>query len=154
MRQISEIVAEVGRRRERVGRVLTRPAGAGAVVRWFRIKSVQADHYVCREWDWVEEEEGAEDVMVARPHRQRRTPWDGQTVGGVEYTYSGNSVRVADDGDITEDQEIVPGFIVDDSALNDMILAAHVPGGTGVIVSGSPVMWCDLNLDGRAWARV
>ena len=91
-------------------------------------------------------------VDVAKPYLLRRTPFDGETRDGITYTYSSDSARQGDDGANTEDQVIVPSYVV-----NDIIFAVRNPvGGTGVDDGESPatnITYLDLNLDGRAWAK-
>src|SRR5688572_13375714 len=54
-----------------------RPSEPG-VVKQFRVKSVQNDHLVCREFSGTTE--GSTDIEVAKKHNLRRTGWHGVTV--------------------------------------------------------------------------
>lgn len=136
----------------------------------------KADWIVCREWDGTTE--GGEDVKIALPYQLRRSPWDGMTIAiakefptasvDVTYTYQSNSYRKAVNGTLTEYQEIVPRY-----RLNDEIYAMESENGTGVsyptVDPDNPADFLrdelgaiiltdvdlqDLNADGRAWARI
>ena len=120
----------------------------GSIVRQFRVKSVGNDHITCRTWDGTTE--GDTDVKVAKPYLLRRTPFDGETRDGITCTYSSACERQASDGVDTEDQVIVDSYIAD-----DIIYAIRViVGGTDTTVSDEDIMWLDLNVDGRYWAKV
>jgi len=95
-------------------------------------------------------------VFIAKPYLCRRTPFDGETRNGISYAYSSDTERVATDTDSdTETQQIVPSYVA-----GDVIFAAqNFKGGTGVWTAPTnsdpvEVLWLDLNLDGRAWAKV
>lgn len=80
-------------------------------------------------------------IVVARPPTLRASV---AARGGVDYTYSTNQTREADDGSATETQSVTPSYLV-----GDIIYAVSLPiGGTGV----TGARWIDLNLDARAWA--
>lgn len=126
------------------GRVWERTA---AQVSQYRIKSVGADHLVCRTWDGTTE--GTLDLLVAKPYLLRRTPFDGQTRDGITYTYSSDIAREADDGSTTETQVVVPSWVAD-----DIIYATReVQGGVEAEGGGEELFWVDDNRDGRAWAK-
>ena len=96
---------------------------------------------------WNGADEGADLIYVAKPYLLRRslTSWNGLT-----FTYSSNFEREATDGVDTEDQIIVPAYVTD-----DILYIVRPYGGTDTVdPGGQPIVWVDLNVDGRAWAKV
>jgi hypothetical protein len=86
-------------------------------------------------------------VYVAKPYEIRQTPFDGMTIGGVTYTYTSASERVATGGFDEETQFITPSYVVDAE-----IFAVKVRGETGVeTAEPAPILYIELN-QGRAWA--
>lgn len=86
-------------------------------------------------------------VYVAKCYELRRTPFDGETVGGITYTYASASEREATDGVDTETQYITPEYLA-----GAEIYAIKVKGDTGVSTSEpAPILYIELN-QGRAWA--
>jgi len=121
------------------------PGFAGLQLSRFRFKSMGTDHLVCRTWDGTNE--GASDINIAKSPKLRFSITS-ETIDVLTITYSsyntGSQTRVAT-GTISENQAIVPRFLV-----NDIIYA--VSASTGVSVSSTPVSLIDLNLDARAWS--
>lgn len=103
------------------------------------------DALVCHTWDGTNE--GTEDMIVAKPARLRNeASWNGLT-----FTYTTPQEREADDGSDTEDQVVVPAYVID-----DIIYVAAVDF-TDVTDGGSPavpLILLDINADARAWAKV
>jgi len=129
---------------------LVRFPGAGAAqTQMFKVVSVEVDYIVCHAWDG--ETEGQEAVLVALPYLLRMTPFDGQTRDGITYDYDSEITRTATKDADTEDQVIVPSYIA-----GDVIFAATgIIGGTDATGPNSEVLdRQDLNVDGRAWAKV
>lgn len=131
--------------------------GSGASIRRFKIKTdsglpmVLDDYYVCNYWDGTTE--GAE-VNVARPFKLQASITD-ETIAGIDisYTYSTPLARIASaTGYDNEAHVVVPYFLVDDEILAVDLTDA---GGTDIIdEDDDPVVWMDLNVDGRAWCQV
>lgn len=124
-------------------------------VRRFVIRSILPEYLVCRPWDGVEE--GASDVLVARPFRLRGTETT-RTFANGTVTYDGydatGTERTATLPDAsTEDQVIVPEYVVGD----EIVGSRNIVGGTGVTRTFQgrtlPIDWLDLNIDARAWAE-
>lgn len=117
----------------------------------FRVVSVDGDFLLCHTWDGSSE--GVTNITVAKPYLLRRGPFDGQTRNGVSYVYASDTTRtatlVADA--TTEDEVIVPSYQAD-----DIIYACpYVVGGTSAQDDGAvAVEWLDVNVCGRAWAKV
>lgn len=124
---------------------------------------VRVDYLACERLQGSPQNEGDDDfVRVALPYLLRRTPFDtgddapvayGADRASISYDYSSNTARTAtDDDDHSEDQVIVPSYVV-----GDVIYAVRgVGGGTGVLYTNTDgdridVEWLDLNVDGRAW---
>lgn len=83
-------------------------------------------------------------VTVAKPYHLRRSTFDGETVGGITYSYTGDQTRDATDGVLSEAHEVVPAY-----AVGEGILVAETPDGNG---TGAGYM--DVNSDARAWAQI
>jgi len=98
--------------------------------------------------DYLEcEDANAATVYVAKPYELRRTPFDGETISGITYTYTSESEREATDGVDTETQFITPNYVV-----GNEIYAAKVQGDTGVDdPTPTAIVYIELN-QGRAWA--
>jgi hypothetical protein len=85
---------------------------------------------------------------VARPHTLRTSGWDGQTIAGISYAYSGPQSRVASQaGEDDENQLVIPPYIVDQSR----IMIAHMNNSYGY--GEFATAYYDVNNDGRAWAK-
>lgn len=115
-------------------------------VQMYRYKSQAGDYIICRTWNGTTE--GGSDVEIAKPMKLRNSivsaVIDGVT---VTYTYGGTFMtRVATIAATTEDQVIVPRYLV-----NDLIFAIDSAGGTAI--SGALKDKIDLNVDGRAWSK-
>ena len=106
---------------------------------------------------------GPNDVLIAKPWRLRRVPWDGSTVRSITYTYSpigsgGNGTRKAVFQSQNEIQAIIPSYVVS----FDIIYAGVVDGGTDVSVTtvtsvgtvSQILNIVDLNNDHRVFARI
>lgn len=114
------------------------------------IKSVAANHYVCRQM--VGTTEGPGDISVARPPEQRNSIAN-ETIDGVVYNYTypttvnRNSLSALTN--LLEQEVIVPRILVNVT----QIFAFR--GDTGVLdpASGRAINLQDLNVGGRAWAR-
>lgn len=92
----------------------------------------------------------AETITVAKPCTLQRTPWDGETVDGVTYTYSDSQHREADDGGAyaPEDQIVDPPYVTDGPCPE---IYVHWVGNQTDI---DDCYWIDLNVDGRHWEPV
>ena len=121
-----------------------------------------ADRRLIRAFTLVEElydclrcaDEHGHAVFVEKPYILRKTPFDGETVNDVTYTYTTASLRTATDGTTEEDQAITPDYYV-----GEIILAVHRRGvyddpEDAASVDGMVVCWTDLNTAGRCWAVV
>lgn len=148
MRQaIEEIV------REQIGYANKLNTHLPASVAQFLYKSSDGDYIVCRAFDGTET---GVDVAVAKPYLLRPSM---TTRGVFTYTYTSDVERQSTDtGDSsTEDQIVTPSYLTD-----EVIYAARVRRGTGVVTDGvvgeqanaEPILWLDLNVDGRMWAEV
>lgn len=118
--------------------------GGGSPLHIFYFVLDQGDYLVCED-----SASPANEFLVAKPYELRRTPFDGQTVAGVDYTYVSNSERDADDGVDQETQFITPDYVS-----GHEIYAIKPQGGTGVTDDSSPaqaVEYLEVN-QGRAWA--
>jgi hypothetical protein len=114
-------------------------AGAVAVVA-FTLVSHELDYLVCTDVN-------GNTVNVAKPYELRSTPFDGNTINGVTYTYASSSEREATDGTDTETQFITPNYVVGAD-----IYASKIRSGTGVSTGGGdPILYIETD-QGRAWA--
>lgn len=86
-------------------------------------------------------------VEVARPYLLRVTPFDGTTVNTISYVYNNNEERVATSTispGISQTQVIIPDYVPSQSIIY------YTRTNTTNITS---VVFVDLNVDGRAWAK-
>lgn len=111
----------------------------------FKIESIAADYLVCNPWNGIEAT--ASQFIIAKPPelRRSRVSWNGLT-----FTYTNDQARTASNGSDTEDQVVVPLYVV-----GDVIYGLKgITGGTGVeLEDGTAVEWLDQNVAGRAWAQ-
>jgi len=114
-------------------------------IRQAKIKSTGDDHLVCRLLD-AGGSEGDTDLYVMKPWLLRKSPFDGQTVNGVSYTYSDAHTREATpSGGDPETQKITQDYYTN---------AVIMVGKMDVVLSvgGQQTNLIDLNDSGRAWA--
>lgn len=116
------------------------------VIQRLQIVSISGDALVCNPFDGASADTTSE-IQVAKPPELRRshTSWNGMT-----FIYSTDQARVATSGADTENQSVVPAYVV-----GDVILAAdNIVGGSGVTgMDDTDLGWIDLNLAARAWAK-
>lgn len=159
-RHVNELKQEVARLHTLVERLSagvvdlrfarTRKEGGAALNRYLII-AVQDDTLLCALDSDNDGEPDTEDtVLVAKPWKLQRQPWNGRTVNvdGTQITYTYTSVRTrnaAIQGGATENQVIVPAYLAGVDYLHAM--SAPVPNLSGVSL-------IDVNVDGRAWAKV
>lgn len=95
-------------------------------------------------------------VYVAKPYELQRTPFDGETVEGVNYSY-GSGFAASQERTATSNanpSEVEQQFITPAYVVGAEIMAVRVQGNTGVSLGGSPeefVLYTELN-QGRAFA--
>ena len=125
-----------------------------SLAKQFKVTAISNDTITCRAWDGTNN--GETDIVVAKPYRLRKTPWDGVTVSydfngtiySIAYSYlttSGFRTAQVTVGttQTTESQAIIPIYKV-----GEIIYATEPDGGTDL----ASVSWLDLNVDARAWA--
>lgn len=130
----------------------------------FRLKSIGVSVLVCRTWDGTTE--GNVDTMVAMPFKLRPVGYEYIDGRLITYAYGSNVNRVASaTGIVDEPQNIVPRYLVPVQftgpapgfpVINypgDEIFAEQFESPL-FTASGAPVYYQDLNVDGRAWAKV
>lgn len=88
-------------------------------------------------------------ITVMKPYSLRRTPFDNQTVNGIDYVYSTDILRVAtgivDSVSVDEIQMVTPDYVVGDSIV---IHKMNAP-----VTVGTDNHWFkDKNVDARVWA--
>lgn len=120
----------------------------------FKIKKEEDDHLECVFFNG--EDEGENEINIAKPFALRKTPFADKTVFGYTYTYDLNprtDERLATGkDDFVGFQYLFPLYNID-----TVIWAIHgiVGGFDGAEeledVDGKPIIWVDANLDGRNW---
>jgi hypothetical protein len=88
-------------------------------------------------------------VVVAKPWLIRRSPFDGQVVNGISYTYSGVNRREAWDGEeTTETQLITPNYF------NGAVILAVRHDTNVQVTAGTNVNaeWIEIS-NARSWAE-
>lgn len=116
-------------------------------IRRAEIVTIGVGYLLCRDPDIGQGEDARTRFYVAMPSLFRATSHD-----GVSYAYTDGNTRTASkSGETDETHLITPRYVE-----GDMIMAASPvnfgSGLTGIVATGVPVEWIDLNLDGRAWA--
>lgn len=125
--------------------------GGGPGLRLYRYVNHALDGDALECVEYFDGETSGATVMVAKPRLLRRTPFDLNTYGGVAYTYSTDAQRTAVQGANTEVQRVTMDYTA-----GDWLWVASVQH-TGVVHDDedeTPVRLLDVNVDGRAWARV
>ena len=149
-----EVLKNIGRVRPG-GQVIKEPAKA-IQLRMFKVIELDTDVIKCFTWDGMAK--GDDEILVALPYLLRKTPFDKATrVGpdraGISYEYSDFHLRVAtNEDDDTEDQILVASYEEDDiifamKGIFSNTSVYHDPGA-----DEEPVIWLDMNNDGRFWA--
>lgn len=88
------------------------------------------------------------EIQVSKPWVLCRTPWDGETINGVEYTYSDSQNRTATLDENDELQEVTWPY-----EIGNIIQAQRVSNSTGYATGiEEDEQWVDLNVDARIWA--
>jgi hypothetical protein len=136
-----------------------RPSALDFALQQMIVKSVAADHLVCRrlEPDGRDNDgndmysEGALDVCVLKPWTLRRTPFDGETIGGKTYEYQDNATRTVTEDEESENQAITPDYETDCVIFAAMTDVRGQLDPEDVYEPGRTVL-VDVNVDGRAWA--
>lgn len=118
---------------------------AAVQVQQFKIVSIAGDYVVCNPYNGLQANTDSS-ILVAKPPELRtsRASWN-----GITYAYSGNQTRVATSGSDTENQVVVPSYVVGDVIFG----IKNIIGGTGVKLNDDPIDWLDQNVAGRAWAK-
>lgn len=138
----------------------------GAKIQQLLLKSIENDFYTCRSWDG--ETEGDTDIFVARPFGHRYTNFHGQSIAWssdgdsftATYDYISATKRTKTINGTAETQVLIPYFKSD----FDLIYAITVKepitirSGTGYTrlldPNDRPIKLLDLNVEGRAWAKL
>lgn len=87
-------------------------------------------------------------IVALKPGYLRRSTFDGKTINGLSYTYSGSQTREVTDGETTETQVVLPAYVVGDEVL--LILGDDF--SQAVVADGDLRIYSDLNVDARQWA--
>jgi hypothetical protein len=127
-----------------------RPSAVDFALQQMIVKSVEPDHLVCRRLE-PDGSIGILDVCVLKPWTLRRTPFDGQTVGGKTYEYQDNAARTVTQDEESENQAITPDYET------DCVIFAAMTDVRGQldpedVFSPNRTVLVDVNVDGRAWA--
>lgn len=91
------------------------------------------------------------EVTIAKPYTLRRTPFDGETIDGVTYTYSDSQHRSVDDGGAyaPEDQIVDPPYSASIEQFS-WVFFNWIVNGSGL----DEIWWMDENRDSRHWEPV
>lgn len=128
-------------------RISLKAGEGGSTTKMFRLKSVAADHLVCREFDGTTE--GSTDVLVAKVQELRNSILSDNFDGNiVTYSYHPSTVqRTAIWSGNSAIQIVAPPWVV-----NRLIWAISCDH-TGVFVNNVELKYLELN-QGRGWIRV
>ena len=121
------------------------------LVRWLTagalqliVKSVANDYLVCRLVTLGVE--GVSDILVAKPHNLRVTPWNLTTRDGLDYAYASATKRTVTDpvAEESQIQNIVPRYVVNFTIIYAMATSQEILPG---------IFLYDTNTDARMWAE-
>lgn len=119
--------------------------GSSISVGMYRLKSVSAEHYVCRTWNGSTE--GQADVKIAKPETLRHAAAD----GSVTFTYTQDTAVVwTRRASVAGQAGYLLQYIEPHFNVNSLIYA--IPAPTGVTVAGVAVSLLAL-ADGRMWSQ-
>ena len=105
------------------------------------------DYLICDSWDGATQ--GGEQFIVAKPYLLQQSTLDGQTdAQGNSYAFTGIDAVTVTNGTDTEDWEVTMDYNI-----GDLIYAAGSIRG-GIDCPTAAADYIDLNIDGRAWAKV
>jgi hypothetical protein len=133
-------------------------------IRQFRVNSIENDFYTCHEWDGTTA--GAEEVYIARPFEHRVSNFSGQTIAyssdgdsfSATYAYTSSTKRTKTIAGVAETQVLIPLFKTDFTIIYasevDFQLTAGPEFTPLTDPNDEPITLLDLNVDGRAWAKV
>jgi hypothetical protein len=114
----------------------------------YKLASEEANHLVCHTWNGTTE--GTTEIRVAKPTKLRQVASEDIDGWVVNYVYGGIGRTATFEDATTEAQAIVPCYLV-----GDVIWTMEVDDS--FVTSGSPattITILDINVDGRAWAKV
>lgn len=122
--------------------------GGGGGASQFRVKAVYADMVKCRTLD-QSLNEGTNDIYVAKPYKIRQSPFDGQTLYGLSFSYTSSpTVRtVTNTLGSTLTQYVIPAFRDDLDIIYGISTTTNVPNSLGGYCT-----YVDMNNDHRGWA--
>lgn len=138
--------------------------GVGSSIRQLRLVSTQNDFYSCVEWDGTTA--GTEEIYVARVQEHRVSEFNGRTVAysqdgdsfSATYAYTSATKRTKTISGTAETQRIVPylkdGFTIIYAIEIGFPITAGASNTPITDPNGDPITLLDLNVDGRAWAKV
>jgi hypothetical protein len=100
----------------------------------------------------IDGQDEAESILVAKPHMLRKSPFDGQTVNDVTYTYSEDdeNERIATEDSVDTTEYLRPAYYV-----GEEITFARIEENITIADDGDEeieVRYVDANLAGRAWS--
>ncbi len=122
------------------------PADVGIELGVFEVQTITRDYLDCKRF--INDVLDTTIVSVMKPYRLAEVNWG--TIGGVSLTFEANQRAAATDGATNETWKVTPVYVV-----GDIILAIQTDTDTFVDnAGGERIVWCDLNTDGRAWAKV
>lgn len=132
-------------------------AGGGSETHECRIDSLGEDVLYCT--ILISSIASGDSIVVAKPYKLRKSPWDGQTVNGLTYVYAINTpsqrtAQTVSGAARTVNHRIIPRYNADSepsTSRADIILAHKVSDSIYVTDQSTPVEWIDMNVDGRVW---
>lgn len=96
-------------------------------------------------------------AIIAKPYLLRRSPFDGETVDGITYTYDTSVAgkRSATDGVDTESHLITPDYVVGEEIVairNDANVYLYADTDGQPANAPAKARYIDMNTGGRCWA--
>lgn len=139
---------------------------SGAKIQQLLLKSIENDFYTCRSWNG--ETEGTVDIYVARPFGHRLSNFNGQSIAWssdgdsftATYSYESATKRTKTINGIAETQVLVPYFKSDFDLIYAITVKEPITIRSGASYArlldpdDRPIKLLDLNVEGRAWAKL
>jgi hypothetical protein len=115
------------------------------------VQSVGNDYLICK--TYVDSTLGDDDLYVAKPFKLRRSPFHGETINSLSYSYLSPIARTVSHASTPTwvmTQTVVPAY-----TLNFDIIYAISSSKIGMVTeAGSDIKYLDINADARQWARL
>jgi hypothetical protein len=138
--------------------------GSGSSLKAYQIVSIENDFYSCLAW--TGSATTGDEVYIARPFEHMVSNWNGRSIAydsdgdafTATYSYTSTTKRTKTVGAVAETQVLVPYFKTGLHIIYAMKVSGLITAGAAFTPvtdpNDAPITLIDLNLDGRAWAKL